>query len=315
MIFVFLNRITQVVVIALVVATLTFLVTWFGPGDIATQVAIARYDLDRVTPELVQAIRVQEGLDRSGLYQFGAWFGRTITLDLGNSLVTGQGVVTTLVYHFSYTLKLAMVALAISLAMALPLGIVGGSRPHSPLNQALQLISSFLVSVPPYILAVLLILFFSIYLTVLPVAGFSRPEHIILPALTLGLGLFAMSNRLIASSVSTVRSAGYYLFARTKGLPGYQVLIRHGLKNASAPVLTFLGLQFAFLLDGVVIVESIFAWPGIGHLLLESIMARDIPVIQGAAMLIGVIYVSINTIVDLILLQLNPASAQQFPGS
>jgi len=310
-IYVFLNRILQVVVIALVVATLTFLVTWFGPGDIATQVAIARYDLDRVTPEVVRDIRAQEGLERSGLYQFGTWLGRTITLDLGNSLVTGQGVGATIAYHFSYTLKLALAAMGISLAMALPLGIAGGSRPHSRLNQSLQIISSLLVSVPPYVLAMLLILLFSIYLMILPVAGFTRPEHIILPALTLGLGLFAMSNRLIASSVNTVRNSGYYLFARTKGLPGYQVLIRHGLKNASAPVLTFLGLQFAFLLDGVVIVESIFAWPGIGHLLLESIMARDIPVIQGVAMLIGVIYVSINTLVDLILLRLDPASAQQ----
>lgn len=311
MISVFLHRISQVVVIALVVATLTFLITWFGPGDMATQVAIARYDMDRVTPELVQSIREQEGLDRSGLYQFAQWFGRTITLDLGNSLVTGQKVGTTLAYHFTYTFQLALMAMAISLALAIPLGIIGGTRPESGFNKALQLISSVLVSIPPYILAVLLILFFGIYLSILPVAGFSRPAHIILPALTLGLGLFAMSNRIIAASVSTVRSAGYYSFARTKGLPRHQVLIRHGLKNASAPVLTFLGLQFAFLLDGVVIVESIFAWPGIGHLLLESIMARDIPIIQGTAMLIGAIYVTINTTVDLVLLWLNPASADQ----
>lgn len=311
MISIFLNRISQVVVIALIVATLTFLVTWFGPGDIATQVAIARYDLDRVTPELVQTIKEHEGLDRSGLYQFASWFGRTITLDLGNSLVTGQKVVSTLKYHFSYTLKLALVAMAISLALALPLGIIGGTRPESRLNQILQFISSFLVSIPSYILAVLLILVFAIYLKALPVAGFTSTRHIILPALTLGLGLFAMSNRIIAASVSTVRSAGYYIFARTKGLPRHQVLIRHGLKNASAPVLTFLGLQFAFLLDGVVIVESIFAWPGIGHLLLESIMARDIPVIQGAAMLIGAIYVTINATVDLILVWLNPAGTDQ----
>lgn len=299
------------VVIALMVATLTFLVTWFGPGDIATQVAIARYDLDRVTPELVQTIKEHEGLDRSGLYQFASWFCRTITLDLGNSLVTGQKVGSTLKYHFSYTLKLALVAMAISLALALPLGIIGGTRPESRLNQILQFISSFLVSIPSYILAVLLILVFAIYLKALPVAGFTSTRHIILPALTLGLGLFAMSNRIIAASVSTVRSAGYYIFARTKGLPRHQVLIRHGLKNASAPVLTFLGLQFAFLLDGVVIVESIFAWPGIGNLLLESIMARDIPVIQGAAMLIGAIYVTINATVDLILVWLNPAGTDQ----
>ncbi|WP_028575646.1 ABC transporter permease [Desulfonatronovibrio hydrogenovorans] len=311
MILVVLNRISQLVVIALTVATLTFLVTWFGPGDIATQVAIARYDLDRVTPELIQSVRVQEGLDRSGFYQFSKWIGRTITLDLGSSLVTGQGVGSILAYHFSHTVKLALVAMVFSLAMALPLGIAGGIRPESRFNRILQAISSLLVSIPPYILAVLLILVFGVYLSILPVAGFSRPEHVILPALTLGLGLFAMSNRIIAASVNTVRSAGYYAFARTKGLPRYQVLVRHGLRNASAPVLTFLGLQFAFLLDGVVIIENIFAWPGIGHLLLESIMARDIPVIQGAAMLIGAIYVTINTLVDLTLLWLNPVATDQ----
>jgi len=305
------NRITQAAAVILVVATLTFAVTWFGPGDIATQIALARYDPDMVTPEIIRSIQASEGLDRSGAYQFAVWLGRTATMDLGRSLVSGREVSAVLGYHFQYTLKLALAAMTFSLVLALPLGIASGLRPGSKLNLAMQALSSLLASIPAYILAIVLILIFAVHLSIFPVAGFSQAAHIVLPALTLGLGLFALSNRLISSSINMVREAPFYLFAKTKGLPRFQVLLRHGMPNAAAPILTFLGLQFAFLLDGVIIVENIFAWPGIGHLLLESILARDIPVIQGTALAIGLIYVSINAAVDLVLLWLNPASGYQ----
>ncbi|MBL4903112.1 MAG: ABC transporter permease [Desulfocapsa sp.] len=294
------------IAVGLVVASLSFIVVHLTKGDTALEIAIARYNIDITNESLVEQIRVEEKLDQSLLIQYGRWIGHTFTFDFGHSLVSNEKVTNLLWYHFRYTLILSATAMLISLVIALPLGIVCGMHPGSVLDNISGLMSSALVAVPHFITGVLLILVFAIQLQWFPVAGFFTPSHLLLPAVTLGIGLAAFSNRVIATAIVNVRSAAFYQFARMKGLTESRVLLHHGIKNASIPVITYIGLQTAHLLDGVLVVETLFAWPGIGKLILDSILARDIPVIQGASLFIGLVYVFINATVDLICIALDP---------
>ena len=163
-----------------------------------------------------------------------------------------------------------------------------------------------LVALPGFVLGSLLILGFTIKLGWLPAAGFTRPAHVVLPAITLALGLAAVSNRVIRTAVSSVKNAFYLTFGQLKGLPPKRIIWGHAVRNMAAPVVTFLGLQLAHLMDGAVVVENLFDWPGLGYLLLESINSRNVPVIQAATLLIGLIYVLLNLVVDLVCYWLEP---------
>lgn len=294
-----LYRAGQGVAVALAVATLTFAVVNWGPGDLSMKIAVARYGLDMA--DQVQAVRVRQeaGLDAPVLTRYAKWLQQTFSLDLGRSLVGGERVSELVMRHMGYTIKLAAGAMFVSLLLAFPLGVFTGLRPEGVLQGATEVGASLLVSLPSFVLGIVLILILSIHLHWLPVAGHAQSVHLVLPSLTLGLGLAAMSTMIIAEAVRDVRQARFYKFTRHKGLKEPLAMTRHGVRNAAVPILTYLGLQLAHLLDGVVVVETLFAWPGIGLLLLESVMARDIPVIQGVSLVIGLMYVTVNMLVDL----------------
>lgn len=299
-------RLFQGIFVALGVSTLTFVLLVVMPGDLALKIAIAQYGEDGLTEERVELVRREAGLKGPPLGLYRRWLVRTLLLDLGRSMVTGEPVLQTLRFHLRLSLKLAVVAVSISLLLSLPLGIWSGLRPGSVVDVFSAAFSSLIVSIPSFVLGAVLIFLIAIKLRVLPAAGFHLPENIVLPAVTLALGLAAVSSRVIRTSVLEVKNAFYLLFARIKGLRDRRILLDHGLRNAAVPVVTFSALQLAHVLDGVVVLENLFNWPGVGYLLLESIRGRDLTMIQGTILVIGLTYVTVNLIADMVCGWLDP---------
>jgi peptide/nickel transport system permease protein len=300
------KRLFQGLFVAWGVSTVCFSMMVALPGDLALRVALARYGEDLPSSEVVAHVREKEKLDRPLAIQYFQWLMHTLKCDLGGSLVSGRPVAAELWFHFRKTLVLAGTALGISLVLAVPWGVMAGLRPGGRFDRFSTGLSSALVSIPPFVLGALLILGLAIHCRLFPAAGFTRPEHLALPALTLALGLAAVSNRVIRTSVAEVGESFFITFAKIKGLPARRIVLGHGVRNAATPVVTFIGLQLAHLLDGVVVVENLFDWPGLGHLILDSIFSRDLPMIQGAALLIGGVYVLVNLAADLVCRWLDP---------
>lgn len=304
-------RIFQGLVVGVTVSTLTFVLLMSMPGDPAVNIAMAQYGEDGLTMERVEFVRNQSGLSQSSSKLYLTWLCKTLRFDLGRSMLTGKPVVESLIFHLKHSMILAAAAIFISLFLALPIGILAGLRPGSLFDQCSAAFSSFLVSMPGFVLGACLILIFAVKFSILPAAGFHMPQNIILPSITLALGLAAVSSRVIRTSVMEVQSSFYLLFARLKGLSSFRIFRDHGLKNAAIPVITFIALQLSHVLDGVVVLENLFNWPGIGLLLLDSIRARDLTMIQGITLIIGLIYVGANLLADLICFYLDPHSTEK----
>ncbi len=299
-------RLTQGLFVALGVSTLTFSLLVVMPGDLAMKIAMAQYGEDGLSRERIELVRREAGLDTPKLTLYRNWLSHTLRFDLGYSMVTSEPVLDSLGFHFKMSLQLALAAMLFSLLLALPLGILSGLAPDSPIDLLSAVFSSAMVSLPSFVLGACLILLFSIHLHLLPAAGFTTHASLILPAATLGTALAAVSCRIIRTSVQTVKDSPFLLFARIKGLPKSRILLDHGLRSVSVPIITFLALQLAHVLDGVVVLENLFNWPGIGFLLLESIRGRDLTMIQGVTLFIGLIYVGLNLVADLICAWLDP---------
>lgn len=294
-----LSRLQQAVIVALVVGGLCFVLMRVLPGDPAMRIAAGRYGPDAMTAASAEKVRAELGLDRPWPAQFADWLGDLARLDLGRSLVSGQPVVDELAIQLGYSVTLAFAAVALSLVIAPMIGIAAGLRPQGWADRLSLAASVALRSLPPFVLGLALMLVFSLWLGWLPPAGFGGWREMLLPALTLGLGLAAVSSRVMRDAVAAVAATPYFAFARHKGLPEAVVVRRHGLRNAAIPVLSYLGVQTIYLVEGVVVVEAIFALPGIGHALVHAIIARDIPMVQGAALAMGLMFVLINAAVDL----------------
>lgn len=303
---------SQGMVIALGVSTIIFAILVSMPGDLAVKVALARYGEDNLSRERVELVRQETGLDESVARLYFTWIRGVFTLDLGHSMVTGEPVSQIIRFHLWMSFLLGITGLAISIGIALPIGILSGLHPDKPIDYISAACSSLIVSVPGFVLGAVLIIIFSVQLKWLPAAGFFSAQSIILPAVTLGIVLAAVSCRVIRTSVVEVKSSFFLLFAQLKGLSKATVFFRHGMRNGAVPIVTFLALQLAHVLDGVVVLENLFNWPGVGMLLMESIQGRDLSVIQGVTMIIGFIYVAMNLLADLVCAWLDP---RQLAGS
>jgi len=295
------------IVVLVGVTALTFLMMYYTPGDPAAIIAVARYGgQESLSSELIAWIRHQEGLDAPIFVQYAKWMEHVIRLDLGRSLITDEPVMDKIFSRFSATLQLALASMVIYLLIAIPLGIISAIKQDSAIDY-LSIAGVLVgVSMPNFWLALLLILLFSIYLGWLPVCGNQGFSYFILPAMTLGIGIAATTTRLIRSSMLEVLGKNYIRTARAKGLKETIVIGKHALKNAMIPIITIVGLQFATLLDGVVVIETIFAWPGVGRLLVDSINQRDFPMIQGCVLFIAMIFVLANLLVDFSYVYLDP---------
>ncbi len=300
-----LRRFLLVFVVVLGVTVVTFSVMHFTPGDPAEMIAIGRYGED-LTQKEIEWVRTTEGLDAPIYVQYGIWLNHLLHGDLGNSLITGDPVLSEILTRVPATMELAILSMILSLLIAIPIGIIAAIKQYSIIDNFSMIGALVGVSMPNFWLGLLLILFFSVYLGWLPVCGYGGFEHIILPAITLGTGMAAITTRLTRSSMLEVLSQDYIRTARAKGLSEKLVISRHALKNAFIPVITVIGLQFGYLLEGVVIVETIFAWPGVGRLLVDSIFARDFFMIQGCVLFIVIIFAFTNLLVDISYAYLDP---------
>lgn len=286
---------------------LVFSVIRLAPGDPAMTIAVARYGgIDNISAEDIEGIRQKEALDAPLYEQYMRWLSRAAKGDLGRSLVNGNRVFSEILHRFPSTLKLAMASMLVALMLAIPVGVISASRPNSILDHLGMTGALLGVSMPNFWLALLLILLFAVHLGWLPVFGSGGLRHLVLPALTLGTGMAALTARLARQSTLEVLGRNFIRTARAKGLPEWVILSKHALRNALVPIVTITGLQFAFLLEGAVIVETVFAWPGIGRLMVEAIFSRDYPLIQGCALFVAIVFSVVNLSVDILCAFVDP---------
>lgn len=300
------RRSLQVVTLALIIGTVCFWMTRTLPGDMAIRIAAGRYGYDLVDNAAAGAVSAELGLDRPAWAALLDWWGDILRLDLGTSFVTGDTVWSEVSHQLGHSIELALAALAFAVVLGVPLGIAAGLRPGGILDRVTVALAVVLRAMPPFLLAVLLMLLAAVHLGMLPVAGDHDHGSLLLPALTLGLGLGAGVARVARNAMRDVALSAAFEFARTKGLSDRQALVCHGLRNAAVPIVAYLGVHAVFLAEGAVVVETLFAWPGIGHALVHAVFGRDVPMIQGTALCMGVLFVLFNLLVDAVCLALDP---------
>lgn len=301
-----LRRAGQAGLVAWAVGTLTFVLMRLLPGDFAYRIAAGRYGYDYVNQAAAEAVSAELGLDRPALVQYLEWLLNLLQFNLGDSLVSGNPVAQELYHQLGHSLQLALFATFFSLLIAIPLGVYAGRHAGSK-GDKISLVFSIIVRAQPvFVVGLILVLLFALKWRLLPVAGFGSSEFVILPALSLALAMAALSSRMIRNATYDVVNAPYYRFARYKGLSEAQAFTHHAQPNITLPVLAFVGIQAVGLIEGIVMIESLFSWPGIGHALAHAIFGRDVPMIQGAALMMGLIFVVLNTLVDLIAYALDP---------
>jgi peptide/nickel transport system permease protein len=245
------------------------------------------------------ALRARLGLDQPLWQQLAHYYAGLARGDLGQSLHQGRGVMELIGERLPATLELALAALGLALLLSVPLGVLAARRSGRWPDTAASSFALLGLSVPNFWLGPLLILLFSLELGLTPVSGRDGPLSLLLPALTLGMSLAALNTRMVRGSLLEVLQQPFVRTARAKGLSDSAAVWRHALPNAALPVLTLLGLQLGYLLAGAVITETVFAWPGIGSLLIDAIRQRDYPVVQGCVLFISCAYVLVNALTDL----------------
>lgn len=296
-----LKRLAGALGIVLGVALLTSLLIHVVPGDpVELMLGESATAGDRA------ALRASLGLDRPLHQQLLGQLARLARLDLGDSLYSRRPVSAVVAERLPATVELAVAALAVAAAVALPLGILAARHRGGLADSAAMGVALLGLSIPSFWLGPLLILFFSVVLGWTPVSGREGLASLVLPALTLGTGMAAVLARMLRSSLLETLSEDYVRTARAKGLSPAAVLRRHALRNAALPVVTVFGMQAGALLAGAVITETVFAWPGVGSLLVEAIQRRDFPVVQGCVLLISTTYVVVNAGTDLAYAWLDP---------
>jgi len=295
------RRLLTVIPTLLGVLLTVFLMVRLAPGDPAQLLAG-----EFATPETLADIRQRFGLDQPLHVQLGLYAVNVFRGDLGQSVRTRKPVTYELRQYFPNTLRLTLGAMLVALLIGIPAGIIAAIRPGTIFDLLAMLGALIGISMPVFWFGLMAILIFSVQLGWFPVAGTGSLRHLVLPAITLGIGTAAILARMTRSAMLEVLSQDYIRTARAKGVAGRVVIFKHALRNALIPVVTITGLQFGGLLEGAVITETVFAWPGIGQLLVGSILARDYPVVQGAVLLIAVAFILINLVVDLLYGAIDP---------
>jgi peptide/nickel transport system permease protein len=295
--------------VLLIVASVGFVLIHLAPGD----PAVVMLGPD-ATPEQVQELQHLLGFDQPLVLQLVRWYARVLQGDLGYSIFLHRPVLQAIIERLEPTALLTMMALAVAIMIGVPAGIVAAVRRNSWLDQAMMGLALCGVTVPTFWLGLNLILVFSLYLNLFPVAGYvplaesiaSALRSLVLPAVTLGFAGSALIARITRSSMLDVLGEDYIRTARSKGSPEHRVIYRHALRNAMIPTLTVIGLTVGGLLAGAVVTETVFALPGVGRLVISSVLRRDYPVIQGVLMFTGSVYVVVNLLIDILYVSLNP---------
>ncbi len=271
------------------------------PGD-PVRIMYAKF---QSTPEQLEAVRTSLGLDQPIHVQYAMYLGRLVEGDLGRTIVGDQPVLDVLLARFPATLTLAVASLAIAILVGMPLGFLAAYKRGTWVDIGAMLVAIVGVSMPHFWLGLLLLFFFALQLGWLPVAG-SGIANLVLPALTLGLANAAVLARLTRSAMIDIFDQDFVRTAQAKGLPKTVVLYRHALRAGLVPIVSMLGLQFAYLMGGAIVVENVFAWNGVGRLAIEAVFARDYPLIQGFILFFASIVVIVSVIIDVLYAFLDP---------
>ena len=295
------RRLLLTIPVLLGVATLVFGLMHLVPGD-PVQAMLG----ETAAEEDVAALRARLGLDRPLPEQYASFLRGAVGGDLGTSLRTGEPVADAIVARLPATFELAVAAMLVALGVAIPLGILAAVRYGTLVDRGATALALIGVSIPNFWLGPLLAIVFAVELGWLPVSGRGTVAHLVLPAVTLGTALAAVLARMTRASLVEELQKPYVQAARARGASRTRAVLRHALPNSLIPVVTLVGLQFGAVLAGAVITETIFAWPGIGRLLIQSIGFRDYPMVQGCVLLIAVIYVAVNLVIDLVYGLLDP---------
>jgi ABC-type dipeptide/oligopeptide/nickel transport system permease component len=295
------RRLVLTIPVLLGVATLVFSLIHLIPGDPAQAM------LGEAAPQAdVEELRRQLGLDRPMIEQYGMFLRGLVKGDLGTSLRTGQPVTDQIVERMPATFELAAAAMLVAILFSMPLGIAAAVRRGTAIDHVAMTVSLAGVSVPNFWLGPLLAIVFAVELGWLPVSGRGTWAHLVLPAVSLGAALAAILARMTRATMLEELREPYVQAARARGVSRARAVLRHAFRNSLIPVVTLLGLQFGAVLTGAVITETIFAWPGIGRLLIQSIGFRDYPLVQGCILLIALTYVGVNLLTDMFYGVLDP---------
>lgn len=302
-----LQRVAMLLLMMLCVALLGFLVPMASGSDPARTILMAHGSDLALDEAQVAALRQELGLDEPLATQFVIWLGNAVQGDFGNSFASRQPVIDEIGAALIVSATLALSALAIAVAVALPMGTIAAMRPGGRVDGAVTLVVQTFVAIPEYWLAPILILIFALHLGVLPSSGWFGPSSVILPALALSIRPMAYFTQVTRAAMIDVLNAPYITAARARGLSMPQTVVRHGVRNGSIPVVTFFSLWFASLLGGSVVIEVIFAIPGMGRLFYEAVINKDIPLLQGGFVAIVALAITINTLADILYIVINPS--------
>ena len=302
----FVRRLLSLIPVLLGITFMAFLLGNLAPGDPAYQIYIVRTGEIPQSDAVVEEIRQDLGLNDPLLVRYGRWVADLLQGDLGNSYRTGTPVLKELQQHSTNTFRLAILGVIFSSIIAIPLGCLAALYSNTFLDLFIRIVSFLGASIPGFWLAYVLILIFSVKLHLLPVAGSGTWKHFILPVVSISLFSVAVISRLLRASLLETLGSNYITTAHAKGLRQHQVILIHALKNALIPVVTITGSIFAGLVAGAVIVETIFALPGLGRLIVDAISFRDYPIIQGFVIFAGTVFVIVNLFVDMSYVVIDP---------
>mgnify|MGYP001161992329 CR=1 FL=1 len=297
----FIRRLLGAFVVIIGVATISFVMVFLMPGDAARM-----YAGPRAPEETVQRIRVLWGLDQPLPVQYFRYLGRALQGDFGNSTRDNRPVLRAVFDRLPATAQLALAGLAFELAFGVPLGILAALKPGTWIDNFATFIALIGISVPQFALGLVLLYLFGFVIPIFPLGGYGTVAHLILPAFVLGFGGVAFYSRIVRSSILEVANEDYVRTARAKGLAPRAVMTKHILRNALLPVMTLAGLDLALLLGGVVVIEAVFGWPGIGLQAWTAIRNQDTPMIMGTVLFASITVVVLNLLVDFLYVVVDP---------
>jgi peptide/nickel transport system permease protein/oligopeptide transport system permease protein len=289
-----LRRLLAIIPVLLGISLMLFIMLRMLPGDPAQVLAG-----QMASPADVEVIRIQMGLDKPVYIQYASFLNRLLHFDLGVSARTQNPVIEEIWARLPNTVLLALCAITLATVFGIPAGIIAAVRPYSWVDYTVTVAALIGISMPVFWLGIMLMIVFAITLQWLPAGGIGTWQHLVLPSVTLAAFVVAFIARMTRSCMLEVLAQDYVTTARSKGLREKVIIIKHALKNALIPIITVVGLQFGLLLGGAVLTETVFAWPGLGRLIVDSILARDYAMIQGSILIFGLLYTLVNLLVDL----------------
>lgn len=306
----FIRRLLALIPVLFLVSIIVFIIMHAIPGDPVD----VMYGTEGVSEETRAAIEHKLGLDQPLPVQYFCWLGRFVTGDWGVSFINGQPIAKTILLKLPATYFLSLTSMVAAIILSFPLGIVAAIKRNTGVDYLAMVLALLGISIPNFWMAIMLVLIFSLTLGWLPSIGYVSPlesvtgsiKHLVLPSIALGVSLIGTFTRLTRSSLLEVLGEDYVRTARSKGLGETVVILVHALKNAIIPVITVMGMWFGFLLAGSVVIETIFAWPGVGQLLVQSILSRDYPMVQNVVLIVSITFVLINLFVDMTYTFLDP---------